>query len=890
MRKLLVFPFSYKNKTETLLAGFQKNLIPKTLYVAPHMSKVRDFKIRYHRFFPDSALLPISHTVKSLALNILDRYSDKRIISDVEKYLTILHILKGKELEEKFRHNLPGIALAISHLIKDVKISTADKISFEDIRKNVRQYEWKFDYNLSLLLFAINVMEDYSKFLKEEDIIDMEDLYKEAAEYIGNLTFENAIFEGFGEIPAYQKKFIGKIIQKMPEVLFSFSYDEGVSLDVRELILEKVFSFLKHISNWEEKRFKTEQKDEKIECYNFASQSEEVKGIARIINRYVAENSDVTLADIITVFPSMPSYRPVVQRIFKRYGIPCEIVPGYSLSHNSSISTLLELFTFHKSYDWGVLMNLLMSPYLHNIALKESENFSVSSRENFARSGFLMENFYSARGENLKVIRSILKQKGDKPRTLKDWVENLEVFIDKLGWESGSPEVRFSFEKVLQEMKRKTTLSAEEFINLLNKVLELVDVEEGKGSGVKVSGVQESVGLEKKLCITGGATEDNIPGVPSLEEVFIPDSLKKQMGFTDHALRIARERMDLYRLKNESETVIFTYPSKVEGTNKMKSIFLFGYGESLMEDEEFIYKGREIFNFDFSEEMFKKEFIVEGKLNISVTQLEILMKCPYRFYLQFVEKLKPYRTPEIDETPELWGTIIHSVMQKIFAEYKGKIIGLKEIEKTSENFKDEVRRGIQQLFINGKISGFYRDVLNLRSEEVYNKFTSIIKSHQGSTLIDSEYKISVELPSLHLKGKIDRIEKTPTGEIKIIDIKTGGASPPSYTEIDFSDRHNMQIPLYLWMYSRNFNTENVNGNIWHFSFKEDNNSGRNEKFYDRKKMDYLKKIEGFLEETAKRFVDGNFPAESYRFFANSPTDKSACFSCQYKGVCPYEKT
>ncbi len=882
MRKLLVFPFSYRNKTETLLAGFQKRLTAETLYVAAHMSKVRDFKMRYHRVFPDSALLPTSHTIKTLALMLLDRYSGKRIISEVEKYVKILQILKEKKNKERFKHTLPGIALALSHFIKDVKISTEKAVSFEDIKNSVKAYKWKFNHNLSLLLFAVEIMEDYEKLLEKEKLIDMDDIYNEASKYVDNLTYHSMIFEGFSEIPAYQKKFVGSLIQNGPEVFFSFCYDDGVSLDARELILDKTFAYLNQISHWREERFSVDRKSKKIECYNFASQPEEVKGIARIICGYIAENPDSTLNDVMTVFPSMPSYRPVVQRIFSRYKIPCEILPGYSLSRNSSIATLLELFAFHQSYDWEILMDLLMSPHLHKLDLKESEKFSDVSRNRFEKTGFLMENFYSAKGKNLTIMKSILKQIGNNPRPLKDWVAAIEIFIDKLGWSPGSPGVRLSFEKVMHEMKQSSVFSMEEFVNVLNKIFELVEVDEGKGSGVKVSGVQESVGLEKKLCVIGGATEDNIPSAPSVEEIFIPDTLKKQMGFTDYGLRIARERLDLYRLKNENETVIFTFPSKIEGNNRMKSIFLFGYDESIIRDERFVSREKGLFNFDFSKRKFQENFIIGGKMNIGVTQLEILMKCPYRFYLQFVEKLKPYRSPEIDEAPDLWGMIIHGVMQRIFAGYVGKVLGSEETAGLIRNFRDEVNKDIQKLFSEGKISSFYRDVLVLRSDEVCAKFTSIIEGHKDYTFLGAEMEISVELPSLRLKGKIDRVEKLPSGEINIVDIKTGTSEPPSYTENDFFRNFNMQIPLYVWMYERRFSTDRVNGNIWRFDFVEDEKPGGNEKFYDRKKLDYLEKIDDFLQDTAAGYVRGEEV-----FIPENPV---SCFSCQYKGVCPYEKS
>ena len=55
----------------------------------------------------------------------------------------------------------------------------------------------------------------------------------------------------------------------------------------------------------------------------------------------------------------------------------------------------------------------------------------------------------------------------------------------------------------------------------------MIEVERGKGRGIKVSGVLETAGLEKKICFVGGATEENMPTSPHLVEIFLPENLKK---------------------------------------------------------------------------------------------------------------------------------------------------------------------------------------------------------------------------------------------------------------------------------------------------------------------------------------------------------------------------
>ena len=879
MKRLLIFPFNRRNKTETLLSECLGGGPGETLYIAPHMSKVKDFKMRYHRMGKGSALLPATHTIKTLALKILDNHCEERIISEVEKYVAILGILKRRKTDES-SHALPGMALAVSHFIKDFKISSAGPISLEKARKEMKDYGWKFEHNISLLLFAVDVMEEYCGFLKKGKLLDMEDIYNRAAQHAGELKYRQVLFDGFCEIPPYQRGFIESMLEQAPEATFSFCHDEKVSIDVRELVLEKALSWLKGLCPWEEKRFETEERTVNTECYNFASQPEEVAGMAGIIANHIAAGNGRSLNDVMAVFPSMPSYRPVVERIFRRYNLPCEIIPGYSLSQDSSVTTLLELFAFHTSYDWETLMNIFTSPHLTEIDLREAERFSIHSRKYYARTGFLRENFYGLRGSNFRVVKSMLEKIGGKDKSLKKWAEAMEELVELSGWTPGLPEVRVRFRNVMEEIKNAAVFSQDEFVNILNRIFGLVEVEEGRGRGVKVSGIQESVGLEKKLCVIGGATEGNIPGAPSIEEVFMPDGLKKQMGLTDCGLRVARERLDLYRLKNENEKVVFTYPSKMHGENQMKSIFLFGEKESVTGNEVFVSRPREIFKMEFSAEKFRKNFVVDGRLRMSVTQFELFKRCAYRFYLQNVEKTEPYCVPEINETPDIWGTVVHEVMRNIFQDYKRRVITERETVELKRAFREGVHAGIRNLHDKGSISTFYGKVLSLRSEEVYGRFDSIITAHHGCEFVDAECPMEVQLPHIHIRGTIDRIERTAEGGINIVDIKTGTSAPPSYTENDFNNG-NMQIPLYMWMYGRisGIGREKLTGNIWRFDFTEDTD-GKNEKFYPGKKLNYLDGVEDVLEETAVTLLEKeiNFSAEQ----------AGACYGCPYGGMCPYE--
>jgi len=139
----------------------------------------------------------------------------------------------------------------------------------------------------------------------------------------------------------------------------------------------------------------------------------------------------------------------------------------------------------------------------------------------------------------------------------------------------------------------------------------------------------------------------------------------------------------------------------------------------------------------------------------------------------------------------------------------------------------------------------------------------------------------VELPSIILKGKIDRIEKNPSGDVMIIDIKTGTSKPPSYTEQNFRDNFNLQLPLYIWMYMKKFGMDkgSLSGSIWGFHFIEED-AGKSETVYKPSKLVYLDRVDDFLETVSKKIM------AMKDFMPGKPGN---CFFCPYKGMCPYEK-
>ncbi len=878
MKKIFLSPLNLKNKTKFLLYQIKElNLDTNFVYITSNFYKIQDFKINFYDYFKDSPLPP-TFTLKSLALKIIENMINKRVITDIEKMLIILEIIKGENKEiPSYTHE--GFAKMILNFIKELKINSTT-LKLEEIKKTILNFPWRYENNKKNIEFALEICEKYQEYLYVKDLIDLEDIYNEATKI--NLDFKNIIFENIVEIPKYQRNFIINLINSAKTVIFLYYKPDFFSIDTKELIIKDTMNFLKSITEWKTEEIEGENYQPEIECFNFSTKEEEIKGIIDLIKIEIL-NKKLSLDDFLIICPDMLSYRNYIKRIFSRFNLPVELVPGYSFIFEPAISPILEFLTLSNTYRWNVLMNILTSPYFSKIDKKEVEKFSKNTREKFEQVGFYKEDFENLKYKNIEKIKKCLDLIKER-MTLSEWSKVLKRILEITGWHPYEQEIEIEFRNLLEKLNGSYFLGKEEFINLLNKILEMIEVEKGKGEGIRVSGVIESLGIEKKICFFCGATEQNFPNAPKTEDLLLPNKLKKELELDYFEKRIARDRCDLYRIKNEHDKIIFTFPSKVDDQLQMKSIFIFDIPTNEKLTKEFSIVSNQLFEIKTDTEKFKKKYVKNGKLCINVTELEFLLSCPYRFYLEKVEKIKPYKIPEIQEIPDIFGGIIHDSFRETFEHEKGKIINLSKIKEYKDKFESLINNKINQLLEEKKISNIYKNVIKIRQSEIINKFEKILENFSGMTLLDLEKDINFEneeiLKNLTLKGRIDIIAKIGD-KFTIIDLKTGTSWDCSYTENDFFKNGNIQIPLYVWIYSKQneISYKYLQAMVWKLSFLED---AEENKIYDfsKPKFNYMEKIAKYLNDLTEKILNKNFS-----FLPKY--DKSECFLCDYKELCVY---
>jgi putative RecB family exonuclease len=164
--------------------------------------------------------------------------------------------------------------------------------------------------------------------------------------------------------------------------------------------------------------------------------------------------------------------------------------------------------------------------------------------------------------------------------------------------------------------------------------------------------------------------------------------------------------------------------------------------------------------------------------SLSPSRASDFMQCPLLYRFRVIDKL-----PEKPSEAATRGTLVHAVLERLFDAPAG--------ERTAPQAKSlipgqwdrlrESRPELAQLFADDaegeRMTRWLGDVERL----VERWFT--LEDPTRLEPADRELFVEAELASgLKLRGIIDRVDVAPTGEVRIVDYKTGKAPRPEYAE------------------------------------------------------------------------------------------------------------
>ena len=231
--------------------------------------------------------------------------------------------------------------------------------------------------------------------------------------------------------------------------------------------------------------------------------------------------------------------------------------------------------------------------------------------------------------------------------------------------------------------------------------------------------------------------------------------------------------------------------------------------------------------------------------DVSVTQVELWRRDPYAFYAMRILDLKPLETIGQEPGAREFGIILHKILEDFVRLVPGPLP-----EDADRQLAAIARKTFAELFEHSGLAAIWWP----RFEQIARWFLLAEQVRRPCLAqVVSEVPAAVQLNRFLLKGKIDRLEQAKTGEVCIIDYKTG--SVPTEREME-SGLSSQLVLLALLQRELNPQSGPVSVEYWKLSGGD---KGGEIKAFDAKKVDaYLQAAREGLAALIARYADPGF--------------------------------
>ncbi|MHB9061612.1 MAG: PD-(D/E)XK nuclease family protein [Desulfobacteria bacterium] len=265
----------------------------------------------------------------------------------------------------------------------------------------------------------------------------------------------------------------------------------------------------------------------------------------------------------------------------------------------------------------------------------------------------------------------------------------------------------------------------------------------------------------------------------------------------------------------------------------------------------------------------------------SASALEELARCPYRYFLRRVVRLDPPEEPEeaLALSPAELGEIAHDILRRLGRDAAaGKGWGDVEAAARSEvdRFARENPTGLPGLF-RIRCRGVERDVARLAEWE---RQREVERPGWRVDRVEEAFSLPAAPPLPALRGRVDRIDRGPVGEARVIDYKyrdpARGEIPPDWI------RHGLsyQVPVYLAFAASLSPSPSAVSAAFYFlrnDFGVEEAPG-----WDEIRGEWAAALAGWLSLAAA----GAFPPlPHHRFTSAGRTSPRYCDSCPFRDYC-----
>ena len=424
-------------------------------------------------------------------------------------------------------------------------------------------------------------------------------------------------------------------------------------------------------------------------------------------------------------------------------------------------------------------------------------------------------------------------------------------------------------------------------------------------TGIQVMGLLETRNLDFENVIILGANEGLLPKI-GFQDSFVPFDLRRAYQLPLPSTKTAIASYHFFRLLQRTKNLVMLYNSEPEslGGGELSRFILQIENELLPVNPNITWR-KKIVNTPLPDTLPGHDILIEKtpevieRLNklaqkgLSPSAFISYINCPLQFY--FKEVLHP-ELPERMETSiesNTFGSVVHGVLEKIYTPFVNRPIdpaGLKNsLLKLDVLLKAEFDEKYGPHDLNhGKNLLMVQVAREYVERFVYGEIRRIKKT--PIQLIGLELKLQsvleVNNKMVKIKGFIDRIDRLPgTGELRIVDYKTGEISPNQLKIKDWdlllSDQKYskaLQVIIYQWLYGKNhpeihdFMAGLISLRTAHGRFMPVELPPAT----DREAVEEA--VEGILTQLLNKLFDPKQPFQQ-------TTDAEHCRFCDFKAVC-----
>lgn len=717
---------------------------------------------------------------------------------------------------------------------------------------------------------------------------------------VDNIVIHNSVYK-------FRGASISNIMQfkddypKSKEIVLVENYRSGQN------ILDKSYEFIKHNDpNRLEAKLKINKKLNSntlgaglVEHLHFATDIDEVRGVANEIKKIFLEEDDVRWSDFAILVRANDTALKFIAEL-TREGVPNQFVSLKGLYFKPVVMDMLAYFKLLDNYHessavFRVLnMDLFKINYHDLVAINKFARRKVFSTYEALKNINKIEDLKPESILNAKKLLALIEKHSKDAR----YDRASKIFLD-FARESGlityydfnrDQEIYDYLNQLYRKMKDYESADPDFKIANFVEAVEL-EMEAGESGSliqsfedsekVSVMTAHSSKGLEFRFVFIVNLVDKKFPTIAKKDKIPLPDALVKEK-LPEGDVHIEEERRLFYvSLTRAREKLFLTSASDYGGAqNKKISKFLEELGFNIAFEKKSFQKGStleggrpgQVKRNDLWEDLFAKKITQEERASkhelpkkFSFSQIAAYTNCPYQYRFNFILKI-----PVDDKQSFIFGRIMHDTLRDLFLPITNPVFRQKGLFEKEKKDSKPSRKDLHKFYKNNWKNDGYRSKKD--REKYFEKGLSII-----NTLYDDmeregwpkpayiEKPFNIKIGGYIVKGAIDRVDYLDDGTVEILDYKTGAPKD----KLVFEDKR--QLLLYK------IAAEEALGlkvSLLSFYYLE-NNSKISFKARDKD----LEKTEDLIKTTIEEIKSSTFP----------PQPGILCSWCDFNNICEFRQ-